>query len=104
MVNRLRGKKGFKRFSRDGYLSRLEDKAKRYYSWDSKNCCLLICINCRYYNQGEVKDFENNECEWPIFYTFMIIDGVFKSNSEQIEEYQAELRSCIYADQNGGKY
>lgn len=34
----------------------------------------------------------------------MIIDGVFKSNSEQIEEYQAELRSCIYADQNGGKY
>lgn len=56
-----------------------------------------------YYNQGEVKDFEGNECEWPIFYTFMIIDGVFKTNTDQIEEYQAELRKCMYADGNGGK-
>lgn len=49
-----------------------------------------------YYNQSEVKDFENNEVEWPIFYTFLIIDGVFKSNTEQIEEYQSELRKCMY--------
>lgn len=56
-----------------------------------------------YYNQGEIKDFEGNECEWPIFYTYMIIDGVFKSNNEQIEEYQAELRKCMYSDSNGGK-
>lgn len=58
----------------------------------------------RYYGQGEIKDFEGNECEWPIFYTFLIIDGVFKNNAEQIEEYQSELRACIYADQNGGMY
>lgn len=57
-----------------------------------------------YYNQGEVKDFEGNECEWPLFYTFLIIDGVFKSNTEQIEEYQAELRKCMYADANGGNW
>lgn len=31
----------------------------------------------------------------------MIIDGVFKNNNEQIEEYQAELRRCIYTDANG---
>lgn len=30
VVNRLRGKHGFKRFSRDGYLSTLEDKTRRY--------------------------------------------------------------------------
>lgn len=58
-------------------------------------------LNFSYYNQGEVKDFEGNECEWPIFFTFLIIDGVFKSNTEQIEEYQAELRKCMYADANG---
>ena len=85
VVNRLRSKRGFKRFSRDGYLSRMEDKTKRYY------------------DKGEIKDYEGNECEWPIFYTFMIIDGVFKSNSAQIEEYQAELRKCMYGDANGGK-
>ncbi len=32
----------------------------------------------------------------------MIIDGVFKANNEQIEEYQAELRKCMYSDENGG--
>jgi phosphorylase kinase alpha/beta subunit len=84
VVKRLRGKRGFKRFSRDGYLSRVEDKTRKYY------------------NQAEIKDFENNECEWPMFYTFMIIDGVFKNNHEQIEEYQNELRKCMFADSNGG--
>lgn len=33
----------------------------------------------------------------------MVIDGVFKNNTEQIEEYQAELRKCMYADECGGK-
>lgn len=31
----------------------------------------------------------------------MVIDGVFRSNTEQVEEYQAELKKCMYADQNG---
>lgn len=63
----------------------------------------FVCCSS-YYNQGEVKDYEGNECEWPIFYTFLIIDGVFKTNTEQIEEYQAELRKCMYADANGGEW
>jgi phosphorylase kinase alpha/beta subunit len=86
VISRLRGKKGFKRFSRDGYLCRLEDKERRYYT------------------KAEIKDFEGNECEWPMFYTYMIIDGVFKNNAEQIEEYQMELRKCMYSDLNGGNY
>lgn len=83
-------------------MSRLEDKTRRYVSGGSvEGKCNFRCA-CRYYHQGEVKDFEGNECEWPLFYTFLIIDGVFKSNTEQIEEYQAELRKCLYADANGG--
>lgn len=31
----------------------------------------------------------------------MIIDGVFKNNSDQIEEYQALLRKCMMCDENG---
>ncbi|XP_039952153.1 probable phosphorylase b kinase regulatory subunit beta isoform X2 [Bactrocera neohumeralis] len=83
VITRLRGKRGFKRFSRDGFLSKLEEKNKRYY------------------HNGELKDFEGHECEWPLFYIEMIIDGVFKSNSEQIEEYQNELRNCLHTDVNG---
>lgn len=84
VIKRLRGKKGFKRFSRDGYLCRLEDRARRYY------------------HKAEIKDFEGNECEWPMFYTYLIIDGVFRNQSDQIEEYQKELRKCMYSDLNGG--
>lgn len=67
---------------------------------------MLMYMYCyfRYYNPGEIRDFEGNECEWPIFYTYMIIDGVFKNNTEQIEEYQAELRKCMYADECGGTF
>lgn len=30
VITRLRGKRGFKRFSRDGFLSKLEEKNKRF--------------------------------------------------------------------------
>lgn len=71
---------------------------------ERRSGCIIECnLSCRYYNKGEIRDFENNECEWPIFYTYMIIDGVFKNNTEQIEEYQAELRKCMYSDECGGE-
>ncbi|KAI8125814.1 putative phosphorylase b kinase regulatory subunit beta [Lucilia cuprina] len=83
VINRLRGRRGFKRFSRDGFLSKVEDKSRRYY------------------HTGELKEFEGIECEWPLFFIEMIIDGVFKNNNDQIEEYQNELRKCMYADTYG---
>ncbi|XP_066584416.1 probable phosphorylase b kinase regulatory subunit beta isoform X2 [Prorops nasuta] len=83
IVRRLKGNYGFKRFGRDGYKSVLEDKTKRYYE------------------SGKIKDFDNIECEWPIFYIFMIIDGVFKSLPDQVEEYQNLLKGRIHKDVNG---
>ncbi|XP_011632500.1 probable phosphorylase b kinase regulatory subunit beta isoform X2 [Pogonomyrmex barbatus] len=83
IIRRLKGNYGFKRFGRDGYKTVLEDKQRRYYK------------------PGEIKDFDNIECEWPIFYIFMIIDGVFKSLSEQVEEYQNLLKARVHKDLNG---
>lgn len=48
------------------------------------------------------QEFEGIECEWPLIYIFMIIDGVFKSQPEQVEEYQNLLKSKIKRDVNGG--
>lgn len=56
----------------------------------------------RYYQEGEIKSFENIECEWPLFYIFMIIDGVFKTLPDQIQEYQDLLKERIMIDHNGG--
>ncbi|XP_044266152.1 probable phosphorylase b kinase regulatory subunit beta isoform X3 [Tribolium madens] len=83
IVSRLKGKYGFKRFLRDGYKTCVEDTKRRYYE------------------NGEIKHFENIECEWPLFYIFMIIDGVFKSLPDQISEYQDLLKQRIYLDQTG---
>lgn len=64
-----------------------------------------VFITCRqYYREGETKEFENLECEWPLFYIFMIIDGVFKNLPEQVEEYQSLLKTRIKTDRFGGKY
>ena len=48
------------------------------------------------------QEFEGIECEWPLIYMFMIIDGVFKSQPEQVEEYQNLLKSKIKRDVSGG--
>jgi len=74
VVNRLRCKMGFKRFTRDGFLSKNEDKSRRYY------------------HSGELKEFEGLECEWPLFFIAMIIDGVFNRRLEFVPSLQADRR------------
>nr|XP_023013016.1 probable phosphorylase b kinase regulatory subunit beta isoform X1 [Leptinotarsa decemlineata] len=83
VIRCLKGNYGFKRYIRDGYKSELEDK------------------NSRYYQKSEIKNFENIECEWPLFYIFMIIDGVFKALPDQIQEYQDLLKERIMVDHHG---
>lgn len=86
ILRRLQGKYGFKRFSRDGYKCVLEDPSRRYY------------------NEGELKEFDGIESEWPLFYVMMIIDGVFRTLPEQVEEYQKLLKARIYMDEFGGRF
>lgn len=86
ILRRLQGKCGFKRFSRDGYKCVLEDP------------------NRRFYHEGELKEFDGIESEWPLFYVMMIIDGVFRTLPDQVEEYQKLLKARIYMDECGGMY
>ncbi|NXN85085.1 KPBB kinase, partial [Bombycilla garrulus] len=69
IIRKLKGKYGFKRFLRDGYRTALEDRTRRYYK------------------PAEIKLFDGIECEFPIFFIFMIIDGIFKGNPTQVKEY-----------------
>ncbi|XP_058394096.1 phosphorylase b kinase regulatory subunit beta-like [Diceros bicornis minor] len=57
VVRKLKGKYGFKRFLRDGYRTSLEDP------------------NRRYYKPAEMKLFDGIECEFPIFFLYMMVDG-----------------------------
>lgn len=50
------------------------------------------------------QEFENIESEWPLFFMFMIIDGMFKSLPDQVEEYRSLLSNVICKDCNGGMF
>lgn len=69
--------------------------------------CLLLSFNLPYclrkfYFEGETKEFENIECEWPLFFIFMIIDGIFKNLPDQVEEYEKLLKARIKTDRYRG--
>ncbi|NXX82330.1 KPBB kinase, partial [Urocolius indicus] len=83
IIRKLKGKYGFKRFLRDGYRTALEDRTRRYYK------------------PAEIKLFDGIECEFPLFFIFMIIDGVFKGNSAQVKEYQDLLDPLIQHTSEG---
>ncbi|KAI3642925.1 hypothetical protein MP228_012480 [Amoeboaphelidium protococcarum] len=77
IVSKLGGNYGFKRFLRDGHQTSVEDTSRLHY------------------NPQELKVFENIECEWPLFYTYMILDGLFNGDEEQVEKYRQQLSRCL---------
>ncbi|XP_027262092.1 phosphorylase b kinase regulatory subunit beta isoform X3 [Cricetulus griseus] len=83
VIRKLKGKYGFKRFLRDGYRTSLEDP------------------NRRYYKPAEIKLFDGIECEFPIFFLYMMIDGVFRGNLEQVKEYQDLLTPLLHHTTEG---
>ncbi|KAF9934053.1 hypothetical protein FBU30_003563 [Linnemannia zychae] len=77
IVEKLGGKYGCKRFLRDGHQTVLENNSRLHY------------------DAHELKIFENIECEWPLFFTYFILDGLFSENELQVEEYRAKLEPLI---------
>ncbi|MEJ1281461.1 hypothetical protein NN561_012411 [Cricetulus griseus] len=57
--------------------------------------------NRLYYEPAELKLFENIECEWPLFWTYFILDGVFSGNIEQVQEYREALDAVLIKGKNG---
>uniref|UniRef100_A0A0L8H1E6 Phosphorylase b kinase regulatory subunit n=1 Tax=Octopus bimaculoides TaxID=37653 RepID=A0A0L8H1E6_OCTBM len=64
---KLQGRYGCSRFLRDGYKTAIEDP------------------NRLYYEPGELMKFEHIECEWPLFFTYFVLDGLFTNNMEQVD-------------------
>ncbi|XP_040428044.1 phosphorylase b kinase regulatory subunit alpha, skeletal muscle isoform isoform X3 [Cygnus olor] len=83
IITKLQGRYGCCRFLRDGYRTPKEDP------------------NRSYYEPAELKLFENIECEWPLFWTYLIIDGLFSGNMEQVQEYREALEGVLVKGKNG---
>ncbi|KAI7898371.1 glycosyl hydrolases family 15-domain-containing protein [Cokeromyces recurvatus] len=70
---KLEGRYGWKRFLRDGHQTVVEDHSRLHY------------------NESELKIFENIESEWPLFFTYLVLEGLFTGNMDQVEEYRKKL-------------
>lgn len=74
---KLEGKYGWKRFLRDGHQTVVEDTSRLHY------------------NNSELKIFENVESEWPLFFTYLVLEGLFTGDRDQVEEYREKLKRCV---------
>ncbi|XP_017076970.1 probable phosphorylase b kinase regulatory subunit alpha isoform X12 [Drosophila eugracilis] len=83
ILSRLQGKYGCKRFLRDGYRTPKEDPSRLYYE------------------RWELRMFENIECEWPLFYCYLILFHAFQSDKRAVEEYASRLEKIMVRSEDG---
>ncbi|XP_056396205.1 phosphorylase b kinase regulatory subunit alpha, skeletal muscle isoform isoform X2 [Hyla sarda] len=83
IIDKLQGRYGCCRFLRDGYRTPKEDASRLYYE------------------PAELKLFENIECEWPLFWTYLILDGIFIGDMEQVQEYREAIESVLIKGPHG---
>uniref|UniRef100_A0A8D0CN11 Phosphorylase b kinase regulatory subunit n=1 Tax=Sander lucioperca TaxID=283035 RepID=A0A8D0CN11_SANLU len=85
IITKLQGRYGCCRFIRDGYRCPKEDPSRLHY------------------DPAELKLFENIECEWPVFWTYLILDGIFAGDQVQVQEYREALEGVLIRGKNGIK-
>ncbi|KAM9501697.1 phosphorylase b kinase regulatory subunit alpha, skeletal muscle isoform 2-T2 [Clarias gariepinus] len=83
IISKLQGRYGCCRFLRDGHKTPKEDPTRLYYE------------------SAELKLFENIECEWPLFWTYLILDGIFLNSQEQVQEYREALDGILIKQKDG---
>ena len=83
ILSKLGGRYGCKRFLRDGYRNPKEDSSRLHYEpW-------------------ELRVFENIECQWPMFFCYIIINGYFTGNYEESERCSKILEGLLVDTSHG---
>jgi len=84
IIKKLCGRYGCKRFLLDGHQSSIEDSTRLHYE------------------PSELRDFENIESEWPLFFTYLLLDALMRNDSEAIKEWYERLEP-LFIEQEGQK-
>ncbi|XP_059170529.1 probable phosphorylase b kinase regulatory subunit alpha isoform X3 [Physella acuta] len=80
---KLEGRYGCCRFLRDGYKTAKEDARRLHYEpWE-----LMV--------------FEKIECQWPLFFAYLILDGLFNNKPDQVNEYKKKLDEVLLKTEDG---
>lgn len=82
ILEKLGGQYGCKRFLLDGHQSVLEDPSRLHYE------------------STELKQFEHIESEWPLFFTYMLLDALLREDHEAAELWRTRLEP-LFVEQDG---
>ncbi|XP_041782172.1 probable phosphorylase b kinase regulatory subunit alpha isoform X2 [Anopheles merus] len=85
IITRLQGRYGCKRFLRDGYKTPKEDNTRLYYE------------------RWELRMFEKIECEWPLFFCYLILNKAFQNDKQAVAEYSQKLEDILVKTEEGMK-
>jgi len=77
ICTKLQGRYGCKRFLLDGHQTVIEDSHRLHY------------------NPQELKQFAHIECEWPLFFTYLLLNKLFAGDTEAAAEYRTKLGSLL---------
>ncbi|MEA2047407.1 MAG: glycoside hydrolase family 15 protein [Campylobacterota bacterium] len=82
IIKKLSGNYGCKRFLLDGHQSCLEDASRLHYE------------------PSELRKFEHIESEWPLFFTYLLLDALMRDDQEDIAYWQNKLQP-LFVEQDG---
>ncbi|XP_052076116.1 probable phosphorylase b kinase regulatory subunit alpha isoform X9 [Mytilus californianus] len=80
---KLQGKYGCARFLRDGHWTAKEDR------------------NRLHYEPWELQVFEHIECQWPMFFAYLLLDAAFFNNKEEVQLYSKLMDTVIIKSDEG---
>jgi len=82
ICEKLQGDYGCKRFLLDGHQTAIEDSHRQYY------------------DPHELKQFMDIECEWPLFFTYLLLNKLATGDTDSALQYRAKLDKLL-VEQNG---
>lgn len=84
IVEKLQGRYGCKRFLLDGHQTVIEDHQRLHYE------------------PHELKEFMDIECEWPLFFSYLLLNHLFDGNPEAAADYRQRLDNLLV--ERGGEW
>ncbi|MCJ7765655.1 MAG: glycoside hydrolase family 15 protein, partial [Thiovulaceae bacterium] len=82
IIKKLAGRYGCKRFLLDGHQSSIEDTSRLHYE------------------PSELRAFEQIESEWPLFFTYLLLDALMREDTEAVKKWRKKLQP-LFVEQEG---
>ncbi len=82
IIKKLAGRYGCKRFLLDGHQTALEDESRLHYE------------------PSELKQFAHIESEWPLFFTYLLLDAIMRHDQDAVAHWQAKLEP-LFVERDG---